>query len=180
MDRPSFLFLVRAVLPEGVLKPRLDGIARLGGQVSQRPLAVPAFTVQNGHGDLEWTRRATTMDRAEIGRISRRLRKTQVARSNSQGRVRTRPSPSASEVTANGQCGRSRSCTRVPLVLRIITLLTAFNWPAGSPLWPKGTSALEDPCFERVMMDYTAYIRTDPDAPIRIAGRASRPSGSTN
>ena len=73
MDRPSFLFFVRAVLPDRVPKPRLDGLSRLGGQVSQRPLAVPAFTVQNGHGGLEWTRRATTMDRAEIGRISRRL-----------------------------------------------------------------------------------------------------------
>jgi len=49
MDRPSFLLFVRAVLPESPPpEARLGGLPRLVVRCSQKPLAVPAFTVQNG------------------------------------------------------------------------------------------------------------------------------------
>jgi hypothetical protein len=73
MDRSSFLLFVRAVLPERVTNPRLGGSARLIVRSRKKPVAVLTFTVQNGRVSSGATCRATTVDRAEIGLISRRL-----------------------------------------------------------------------------------------------------------
>jgi hypothetical protein len=48
MDRPSFLFFVRAFLPERLFEGRLGWAPEVGRQVLTKTLAVPAFTVQNG------------------------------------------------------------------------------------------------------------------------------------
>jgi hypothetical protein len=69
MDWPSFLLFVRTVLPGRAPKLRLDWLQRLVVRSYEKPVAVPAFTVQNGRADLEVTRRAPTIDRAQIGRI---------------------------------------------------------------------------------------------------------------
>src|SRR5882757_2004808 len=45
----SLLLFVRTVLPIETLKRRLDGLPRLAVRPSKIMLAVPVFTVQNGH-----------------------------------------------------------------------------------------------------------------------------------
>jgi len=70
MDRRSFLLFVLAVLLVKAPEAPSGGLPRLVARISQKPLAVPAFTVQNGGASSCVTRRPTTVDRAEIGRIS--------------------------------------------------------------------------------------------------------------
>ena len=48
MDRPSFLLFVRIALPERGPEAYVGGAREVGGQISQKPLAVPVFIVQNG------------------------------------------------------------------------------------------------------------------------------------
>jgi hypothetical protein len=94
MDRPAFLLFVRAVLPERVPKPRLAGQRGWVVRSHKKSLAVPAFTVQNGHASSSVTRRATTVDCAEIGRISRHLGLVPLSRSRHgvrENRIRGRP-----------------------------------------------------------------------------------------
>jgi hypothetical protein len=50
-------------------KPSLGGLPWFVGQLSKKSLAVPAFTVQNGHASCSVTHPAPTVDWAEIGRI---------------------------------------------------------------------------------------------------------------
>ena len=73
MDKPSFLLFVRADLPDGPPKPWPGRAPEVDGEGSPKPLAVRAFTVQNGRAWSCVTHRAATTDRAEIGRIRRLL-----------------------------------------------------------------------------------------------------------
>ena len=66
---PHFFF-VGAVLPERASEARPGGLPRLVVKLSQKPLAVPAFTVQNGRAKSWVTLCSTTVDRAEISRIN--------------------------------------------------------------------------------------------------------------
>ena len=69
MDRPSFLFFVRAVLLEGALETPSGVASRFWRSGLQKPLAVPVLIVQNSRAWSSVTCRTTAIDRAEIGRI---------------------------------------------------------------------------------------------------------------
>ena len=73
MDTPSFLLFVRAVSPVKAPEAPSGGPLSLVVMFSQKPLVVPAITVHNDGASSRATGRATTVDRAEIGRISRPL-----------------------------------------------------------------------------------------------------------
>ena len=71
MDRPSFFISFEPVLPERALKPASGGLPEWGGQVAQKPLVVRVLIVQNDRVPPLLTQRATTANRAEIGRLCR-------------------------------------------------------------------------------------------------------------
>jgi hypothetical protein len=73
MDRPSFFISFEPVLPERALKPASGGLPEWGGQVAQKPLVVRVLIVQNDRVPPLLTHRATTANRAEIGRLCRPL-----------------------------------------------------------------------------------------------------------
>lgn len=73
MDRSSFPFSLELSYQREPPKPRPGGLPRLVVKLSQKPLAVPAFTVQNGRAKSWVTLCSTTVDRAEISRINGRL-----------------------------------------------------------------------------------------------------------
>ena len=52
-------------------KPPLAEVPEVVSQLAQKPLAVRSFIVQNGPAWSSVTRRATALDRAQIGRLSR-------------------------------------------------------------------------------------------------------------
>jgi 4-amino-4-deoxy-L-arabinose transferase-like glycosyltransferase len=70
MDRSSFPFSLVLSYQREPPKPRPGGLPRLVVKLSQKPLAVPAFTVQNGRAKSWVTLCSTTLDRAEISRIN--------------------------------------------------------------------------------------------------------------
>ena len=70
MDRSSFLFSLELSYQREPPKPRPGGLPRLVVKLSQKPLAVPAFTVQNGRAKSWVTLCSTTVDQAEISRIN--------------------------------------------------------------------------------------------------------------
>jgi hypothetical protein len=70
MDRSSFPFFVGAVLTRESPKAPSGRAPEVGGQVLTKPLALPAFTVQNGRAKSWVTLCSTTVDRAEISRIN--------------------------------------------------------------------------------------------------------------
>ena len=75
MDRPSVLLFVRAVLPVKAPEAPSGGLLRLVARFSQKPLAVPAFTVQNMAG---WGPTDDPAFKAQQARIREGLRKAGV------------------------------------------------------------------------------------------------------
>jgi hypothetical protein len=53
MDRPSFSFSFELYYQGKPPKPCLAGLLRLVVRFSEKPLAVPTFTVQNGGASFE-------------------------------------------------------------------------------------------------------------------------------
>lgn len=70
VDRLHFFFSFELSHLRVPKKPRLGGALEIGNQLSQKPLAVSTFIVQNGPSWSRVTRRATASDRAEISRLS--------------------------------------------------------------------------------------------------------------
>src|SRR5258706_11467925 len=73
MDRPSFFISFEPVLPERALKPVSGGLPKWGAAGYTKPLVVRVLIVQNDRVPPLLTHRATTANRAEIGRLCRRL-----------------------------------------------------------------------------------------------------------
>ena len=70
MDTASFFFSFESYLPESVLRLASDGLPKASRLGVENTLAGPVLIVQNEACLLWQGKRATTPERAEIGRIS--------------------------------------------------------------------------------------------------------------
>ena len=73
MDRIHFFFSFELSYLAAPQEPSLGGVPEVGDQLPQKPLAVGAFIVQNGPTWSKVTRRASSLDRADISRLSPHL-----------------------------------------------------------------------------------------------------------
>jgi hypothetical protein len=70
-DRLQFFFSFELSYLKMPMKPRLGGLPKINDRLTQKPLATRTFIVQNSLARSSITRRATALDRADFGRLSR-------------------------------------------------------------------------------------------------------------
>jgi hypothetical protein len=70
-DRLQFFFSFELSYLRVPTKPRLGGLPKISDRLSQKPLATRTFIVQNNRVWSLVTRRATALNRADFGRLSR-------------------------------------------------------------------------------------------------------------